>query len=498
MMDYALSEKMDYDVIIIGGGSAGLAAAKALEDAGVKAIILEGKSELGGRIAMNKSGVDLGAQWIHGDKTFGSNPLFELARSAQVPMREFDYDNSAVYDAANPGSLVPDSTFDVIEAAWKCVEQAIPSRTEPTVALRIASLLKEFKYSPEITNGVLHCASVYIDGEFGADAAWLCGRSYDEGIIEGRDYMLLEGMGSIVPVMAKALHGTLINTNMTVKTLEHSDKSVRVIVEAAGDGDRTKAISYTAFVALVTVPLGVLQHSIVISGCSSDKAGGCGDFDAGGRGAGIGYLPFVEDVAALVFKPPLPPSHSTAIASLGMGLLNKYILEWEAGEVLGDMPEKVDLLEYVATSHMHRNFPELLVLRHPNSSAHINAICAFASGSISLALSGKDDATVQEILMTQLREMLGANLPSPRSFTQTRWELDPYSCGAYSFLPPGVAPAQRDILAQSIDNVVWFAGEHVCADHPSTIHGAMLSGRRAAASIIDVLPILQQQSAQGN
>jgi monoamine oxidase len=55
-------------------------------------------------------------------------------------------------------------------------------------------------------------------------------------------------------------------------------------------------------------------------------------------------------------------------------------------------------------------------------------------------------------------------------------------CGRYSFLPPGVSPAQRDALAQGVEGVLWFAGEHVCGDHPSTVHGAMLSGRRAAAS----------------
>lgn len=168
-----------------------------------------------------------------------------------------------------------------------------------------------------------------------------------------------------------------------------------------------------------------------------------------------------------------------------MGLLNKYILEWDAGVKLGALPAGVEMLEFLDAPQGARDFPELLVLRH-HSPQH-NALMAFASGSRALALGALSDEAVLAALLAQLRSMLGGGLPPPRAFTRTRWEADPFACGSYSFLPPGVSPAQRDALAQGVEGVLWFAGEHACGDHPATVHGAMLSGRRAAASIAAAL-----------
>lgn len=101
------------DVIIVGGGVSGLCAAAALEAAGLTCILLEGRSRLGGRVCASPSGIDLGAQWIHGHQTNGMNPLYDLARKAHLPLKEFDYDNVATFDAK--GKLVGDREVD----AWE-------------------------------------------------------------------------------------------------------------------------------------------------------------------------------------------------------------------------------------------------------------------------------------------------------------------------------------------------------------------------------------------
>lgn len=251
---------------------------------------------------------------------------------------------------------------------------------------------------------------------------------------------------------------------------------------------------YTARAALITVPLGVLQQSLSKTGVRIN-------------GGGSGFLlPHVEGAATLEFHPPLPPSHTTAIATLGMGLLNKYIMEWggdgvpaaaAAARMRELVPKGVEMLESCSgtTTTTSAHFPELVVLGH-HAPQHANALMAFSAGSQSLALGRVSEKESQgqkgegappaaaAALLAHLRTMLGPTLPPPTTFTATRWEADPFACGSYSFLPPGVSPAQRDALAQSVGGgVLWFAGEHTCGDHPSTVHGAMLSGRRAAASM---------------
>ena len=301
------------------------------------------------------------------------------------------------------------------------------------------------------------CAATCIEGEFGADCAWLCGRGYDEGDVLGKDHVLPAGLHSVVPLLASALKSTRVLLGRAARCVQRGAGHVRVVVgEEEGE-------AFSARAALVTVPLGVLQQSLGVRG----------------------VLPRVEGAAALRFIPPLPAPHAAAIAGLGMGLLNKYILEWDAGVKLGALPAGVEMLEFLDAPQGARDFPELLVLRH-HSPQH-NALMAFASGSRALALGALSDEAVLAALLAQLRSMLGGGLPPPRAFTRTRWEADPFACGSYSFLPPGVSPAQRDALAQGVEGVLWFAGEHACGDHPATVHGAMLSGRRAAASIAAAL-----------
>ena len=63
---------MDADVIVIGAGAAGLAAALRLAERSVRVVVLEGRDRIGGRVLWQTAGtietpVELGAEFIHGD-----------------------------------------------------------------------------------------------------------------------------------------------------------------------------------------------------------------------------------------------------------------------------------------------------------------------------------------------------------------------------------------------------------------------------------------------
>ncbi len=68
----------------------------------------------------------------------------------------------------------------------------------------------------------------------------------------------------------------------------------------------------------------------------------------------------------------------------------------------------------------------------------------------------------------------------------TRWDADPWSLGSYSALPVGTSPDVREAIADAVigDGLV-FAGEHASTAHPATVQGAYLSGRHAAARLLD-------------
>ncbi|MDB4899742.1 MAG: amine oxidase, partial [Gemmatimonadetes bacterium] len=60
------------DVVVIGAGVAGLAAARQLHDEGVRVVVLEARDRIGGRIltARHRASampIELGAEFLHGD-----------------------------------------------------------------------------------------------------------------------------------------------------------------------------------------------------------------------------------------------------------------------------------------------------------------------------------------------------------------------------------------------------------------------------------------------
>lgn len=75
----------DADVVVIGAGAAGLAAARRIQAAGRKVIVLEASGQIGGRCATDSTTfdvpLDLGARWLHTPET---NALIKLARGAGI------------------------------------------------------------------------------------------------------------------------------------------------------------------------------------------------------------------------------------------------------------------------------------------------------------------------------------------------------------------------------------------------------------------------------
>ena len=81
-----------------------------------------------------------------------------------------------------------------------------------------------------------------------------------------------------------------------------------------------------------------------------------------------------------------------------------------------------------------------------------------------------------------------STLPDLVDWRITRWRADPWARGAYSYLAPGTSSTTRRTLAQPVDARIFFAGEATDLDHPATVHGALASGRRAAAEVLATAP----------
>jgi Flavin containing amine oxidoreductase/HMG (high mobility group) box len=76
-------------------------------------------------------------------------------------------------------------------------------------------------------------------------------------------------------------------------------------------------------------------------------------------------------------------------------------------------------------------------------------------------------------------------LPRPVQSMVSRWRKDPFARGSYSFIGPEATGKDYDLLGEPVDLKLFFAGEATCRTHPATVHGAYMSGLRAAAEVLE-------------
>ncbi|RDB19625.1 Polyamine oxidase [Hypsizygus marmoreus] len=110
--------KSDFKVVILGGGVAGIIAARTLHEQGIDDfVIIEARDELGGRLRSASFGgktVEFGANWIQGTQTGdgSANPIYTLAKKHKVKAQYNDlfgsittYDQTGAVDFWTP--LIP-------------------------------------------------------------------------------------------------------------------------------------------------------------------------------------------------------------------------------------------------------------------------------------------------------------------------------------------------------------------------------------------------------
>lgn len=418
----------DLDVLIIGAGAAGLAAGRLLYEWGYNLLILEGRERIGGRIWTDRSlglALDLGASWIQGVE---DNPVTELAANFGIKTIPTDYDALALYDSA--GQKVDEAEAEQIDeitdALLSAIDDQEPEDDRP-LGSAIQEALAKMDLSADETTQVNYILSSTIEHEFAADVNKLSLFYWDDSeAFDGEDVIFPNGYDQIINGLATDLP---IQTGYRVQRVEYGDDGVTVFTDRG---------LFEADYALVTVPLGVL------------KAGN------------------------ITFSPPLPSRKSDAIQRLGMGVLNKCYLRfpaafWDQGsDLLGFIPQaKGQWVEFL-NIYKYTGSPILL---------------GFNADSFGREIEIWTDEDIVASAMQTLRIMYGNEIPAPDSWLVTRWGSDPFALGSYSFYATGSTPEDIAALAAPVMNRLFFAGEATSEDYPSTVHGALLSGYRAAEEI---------------
>ncbi|KAL2180299.1 flavin-containing amine oxidoreductase-domain containing protein [Thermothelomyces heterothallicus CBS 202.75] len=191
------------------------------------------------------------------------------------------------------------------------------------------------------------------------------------------------------------------------------------------------------------------------------------------------------------FEPPLPAWKSDAIGRLGFGVLNKVILVykepfWDEDRdifgVLRNPTNRHSLDQNDYASQRGRFFQWFNVTK----TSGLPVLIALMAGD-----AGFDtEQTCNDDLVAEatdiLRSVFGPRVPHPIEAVVTRWASDKFARGSYSSAGPDMKADDYDTMARPIGNL-FFAGEHTSGTHPATVHGAYLSGLRAASEVLDAM-----------
>ncbi|WP_338693479.1 NAD(P)/FAD-dependent oxidoreductase [Streptomyces sp. Q6] len=425
------------DTIVVGAGIAGLTAARLLHAAGRRVIVLEARERVGGRMWTDRTAgfsVDRGASWIHG---LTGNPLTDLVPAFGMETREFTVGSFqaggrpiADHDASRR-LLDDDATrrwIADVDAADALFQRTIAdSGPDESYAAAAERTLAATGWDPERADRVRSFYRHRTEEQCGAEVEDVAAHALDEDAIEGDEVIFPGGFDALPRAFAEGLD---VRTGTTVTAVTRSADGVRVDTEVG---------SFDAAQVIVTVPLGVL------------KAG------------------------AITFTPALPDAVAGPIDRLGMGVFNKVFLQfpkrfWQDGV-------------YAIRQHGRAGFPwhswydVSVVSGEP-------MLLTFAGGAWGREIERRTDDEVVASVLDSLRALYGAGVPDPVAHWITRWGSDPLALGSYSYVAVGSSHDDHDALAGPVDGVLHFAGEATYGHEPATVHGALLSGHRAAERIL--------------
>lgn len=419
-------------MVVIGAGIAGLAAAADLVKGGAQVTVLEARDRIGGRIhtslAWPDLPMDLGASWIHG---LDGNPVTDLARAAGARWVTTSYDSTrttiapqlAALGARDAGTAWAERLFE------QAMERAEELEADVSVQAALDAVAPPGSLDPVRQAQLDHYVNGTYEHEYSGPTSALSAWHVDDGAgFGGGDGLFPKGYGQLTTHLARGLD---VRLGQVVRAVHWGWSPVRVEL---ADGSALEADK-----TVITVPLGVL------------KAG------------------------SIRFDPPLPAPKQRAVERLGMGLLNKLWLRfdrvfWPAGFDWHDhlTPAKGDWTQWVSLAKVEAT-PVLV---------------AFTAADHAEAVERLDDRAILAAAMARAREMWGQAVPDPVAWQITRWRADPFARGAYSFNAVGSSGADRDALAAPESGRLFFAGEATSAPYFGTVHGALISGRTAAARVL--------------
>ncbi|NOK13624.1 flavin monoamine oxidase family protein [Corallococcus exercitus] len=491
-------------VVVIGAGAAGLKATHDLLAKGYQVTLIEARQRFGGRAWTDESmglPVDLGCQWLHDSP---ANPWFAEAKGLKVKIYK-QIKNDFYLDPADLSVQRSKKLKEHVEKMESGLETSMKSGDRNSAASVGARAAKVDRNDPWYSVAVARLAALEESAELdefstvdldakaddedededetdededdqdandGANAP--APRDDDEAEAVEKSYNCLArgGFGKLISAYGDALvrkYPQALKVHFTTEAdcIRWQDDTLTVNTSSVIAGP---VLKFTPDAVVVAVPTSIIA--------SKD----------------------------LEFVPPLDLATQKAFTDLPLGAYMKIALKFSSD--IFDPDSYEGLIPAKELKQLRKTLPSIEaydeVWPKPASSGHVwkfvcklhdqDVVVGFVGGKLARKMEAEKDAAVVEHALTKLTAMLGPVLgPHVRGLYQnkyliSRWSLDPWAKGAYSYTKPGGQGARKHLYDQPLsDRRIFFAGEALWRAAYGTAHGAYKTGAKAARCIIEAL-----------
>ncbi|MEQ8603787.1 MAG: NAD(P)/FAD-dependent oxidoreductase [Marivibrio sp.] len=415
-----MSGKREADLVVVGAGAAGLAAAAAAQAGGLDVVLLEAKDRIGGRALTDAASLpsgpfDIGCHWLH---DASENPFAAIALATGRRIR----------NTVHPGRM----------PRWLAVGGDIKGEAERAAAAdynaaAFAAFAEAGAAGRDVAGATVLDASSpwypifrgWCSALMGVPPERLSTADYAANRDTGENWPVCDGYGALV---AAAFADVPARLSTPVAKIDGTGARMRV--ETAADG------AIEAEDVILTVSTTVLASG------------------------------------AIEIAPGLPADLEAAIEACPLG---------HAERIGVALRRKIDGIPDQTAGHLFTKAGDQIgIMIHEFGRPELTG---YLSGDLAKALGAAGEKAVFAVFRDALKEAFGADFENEiAAWTCSQWTGDPHIQGAYSAARPGEAH-RRPRLREPAQERLFLAGEATHPERFASAHGAYMSGLRAVGQV---------------
>lgn len=441
------------DVAIVGAGLAGLAAATALGEAGIDALVLEARDRVGGRTHTDRlddgTPIDLGGQWLGARHAV----LRQLAD-------ELGCETFLTYDVGDQ--------LDVRGGVLHRFSGNLPGDD----AAMVESLTAAYRQLDALTAGVV------LEAPWESpDAAELDSTTFHSWIQQNVGSLAArERLGAVTRAVWAAEPADV--SLLHILFYARSNGGLHQLTSTTGGAQERRFVAGSQSVSLrlaerlgdrvhLNTPVLTVRHSDerVILGASG--------LEVTARHAIFALPPTLA--GQLRYDPPLPPHRAQLTQRTPMGSVIKVFCSY---------PEAFWRADHLSGQVLSDQGPVRVVFDNSPRDGEVGVLLGFIEGADARRWMGAPADERRTAVLANLGSFFGEQARSPVEYREQTWAAEPYSGGCYAmYLPPGVWTSYGAALREPVGRLHW-AGSDIAVQSAGYMDGAVISGRAAAAAVL--------------